>query len=181
MKGKRITITEMALVSVMAAMLCVIGPFTIPVGMVPVSLLPVILYLMVYVLGMWKSVVGCLIYICIGLVGLPVFSGYSGGPGMLLGPTGGYIFGYLLLTTCAGFFIERSLKRCWHLLGMLTGLFLCYLLGTIWLMLMMHLTPGHAVMTGVVPFVLFDLLKIAAALLIGPVFRRQLKRANLIS
>ena len=181
MKGKRITITEMVPVSVMAAVLCVIGPFTIPVTVVPVSLLPVVLYLMAYVLGMWKATAGCLIYICIGLIGLPVFSGYSGGPGMLFGPTGGYIFGYLLLTMCSGFFIERSAKRCWQMLGMLTGLFLCYLLGTIWLMLMMHLTPGQAVMTGVVPFVVFDLLKIAGAGLIGPLFRRQLKRVNLIS
>lgn len=181
MKGKRITITEMVLVSVMAAVLCVIGPFTIPVGMVPVSLLPVVLYLTVYVLGMWKASVSCLIYIGIGLIGLPVFSGYSGGPGMLLGPTGGYIFGYLLLTLCSGFCVERSVKRRWHLLGMIAGLLLCYLLGTIWLMTMMQLTPGQAVLTGVAPFVLFDLLKIVAALLIGPVFRRHLKRANLIS
>lgn len=181
MKGKRITITEMVLVSVMAAVLCVIGPFTIPVGMVPVSLLPVMLYLTVYVLGMWKASVSCLIYMGIGLIGLPVFSGYSGGPGMLLGPTGGYIWGYLLLTLCSGFFVERSVKRRWHLLGMLAGLLLCYLLGTIWLIITMQLTPGQAVLTGVVPFVLFDLLKIATALFIGPVFRRQLKRANLIS
>ena len=116
MKGKHITITEMVLVSVMAAVLCVVGPFTIPVAVVPVSLLPLILYLMAYVLGMWKAAAGCLIYICIGLIGLPVFSGYSGGPGMLFGPTGGYIFGYLLLTICSGFFIERSAKRRWQLL-----------------------------------------------------------------
>lgn len=171
----------MAMVSVMAAVLCMVGPVTIPVGMVPVSLLPVVLYLMVYVLGMWKSVVSCLIYLCIGLVGIPVFSGYSGGPGVLFGATGGYLFGYLLLTLCSGFFVERFGKKRWQLLGMLLGLFLCYLLGTIWLMTMMQLTPGQAVLTGVAPFVLFDLIKIAAALLIGPVFRRHLKRANLIS
>ena len=171
----------MAMVSVMAAVLCIIGPMTIPVSVVPVSLLPVALYLMTYVLGMWKSVISCLIYLCIGLVGLPVFSGYAGGPAMLFGATGGYLFGYLLLTLCCGFFVERYGKKRWHLLGMVMGLMLCYLLGTVWLMVVMELTVEQAVMTGMAPFVLFDLLKIAAALLIGPVFRRHLKRANLIT
>lgn len=180
MKGKRIKITEMALVSVMAAVLCIIGPVTIPVGMVPVSLLPVILYLMVYVLGMWRAVSSCLVYICIGLIGLPVFSGFSAGPAVLFGPTGGYIFGYLLLILCTGLFIEKTTKKRWHLLGMLLGLFLCYLFGTGWLMIVTHLAFGKAVMAGVAPFVLFDLAKILAALLIGPIFRRHLKRANLI-
>ncbi len=180
MNRKRIKINEMALMSVMAAVLCIIGPVTIPVGMVPVSLLPVVLYLSVYILGIWKSAGSCLIYICIGLIGIPVFSGYSGGPGVLFGPTGGYILGYLLLTLCSGFFIEKKVKKWWHLLGMVLGLLLCYLLGTIWLMIVMQMTLVQAFLTGVAPFIVFDLLKVAAVFLIGPVFRRHLKKANLI-
>lgn len=180
MNKKRIKIQEMALISLMAAILCIIGPATIPVGVVPVSLIQVALYLVAYVLGMWRTVGSCLIYICIGLIGLPVFSGYSAGPAVLFGPTGGYIFGYLLLTICTGFFIERFTKKRWHLLGMLVGLLLCYLLGTMWLMVVAQLTIRQAVLTGIVPFVIFDLLKIAVALLLGPVFRRHLKKANVI-
>lgn len=170
----------MALISLMAATLCIIGPATIPIGPVPVSLIQVALYLVVYMLGMWRAFGSCLIYICIGLVGLPVFSGHSAGPAVLFGPTGGYIFGYLLLTLCSGFFIERFIKKRWQMLGMLLGLLLCYLAGTVWLAVSAQLTLRQTVLTGVVPFVIFDLLKIAAALLIGPAFRRHLKKANVI-
>lgn len=180
MNKKRIKINEMALMSLMAAVLCVIGPVTIPVGLVPVSILPVALYLVVYVLGMWRAFGSCLLYICIGLVGIPVFSGCSSGPAVLLGPTGGYLVGYLLLTLCSGFFIEKFIKKGWHFLGMLLGLFLCYFLGSVWLAAYAKLTLYQAFATGVVPFLIFDLIKIICALLIGPLFRRHLKKANVI-
>ena len=180
MKIKRIKIQEMAIISLMAAVLCVIGPATIPVGVVPVTLITVALYLIVYMIGMWKATISCLIYICIGLVGLPVFSGYSAGPAVLLGPTGGYLIGYLLLTVSSGFFIERFAKRGMHLLGMLLGLVLCYFLGTIWLALYADISLWQAILTGVAPFIIFDLIKIAVALLLGPPFRRHLKKANVL-
>ena len=180
MKKRRIKIYEMALMSLMAAVLCMIGPVTIPVGLVPVSILPVVLYLVVYVLGMWRAFGSCLLYIFIGLIGIPVFSGYSSGPAALLGPTGGYLVGYLLLTLCSGFFIQKYIKKGWHLLGMLLGLFFCYLLGSVWLAVVAKLTLYQAFVTGVVPFVIFDLIKIICALLIGPLVRRHLKKANVI-
>lgn len=173
-------IHQMAPVALMAAVLCIIGPLTIPVGPVPVSVLPVALYFIVYVLGMWRAVASCMIYIFIGLVGLPIFAGYTGGPAVLLGPTGGYVIGYLLLTMCSGFFVEKFMKKIWHFLGMVTGLILCYMLGTVWLMFSAQMTVRQAMITGVAPFVLFDILKIFAALLIGPIFRRHLRKANVI-
>ncbi len=173
-------IQQMALVALMAAILCMVGPLTIPVGPVPVSIFPIALYFVAYVLGMWRAVGSCLVYICIGLIGLPVFAGYSAGPAVLLGPTGGYVVGYLLLTLCSGFYIEKFTKKRWHLLGMLLGLLLCYLIGTIWLKVSADLTVQQAVLTGIAPFLIFDLIKIAVALLIGPTFRRHLKKANVI-
>lgn len=171
---------QMALVALMAAILCIVGPLTVPVGPVPVSLLPVVLYFVTYVLGMWRAVASCMVYICIGLIGLPVFAGYTGGPAVLFGPTGGYVIGYLLLTLCSGFFIEKFSKKRWHMFGMLMGLFLCYVLGTVWLKITAQLTIKQAILTGVVPFLLFDLIKIAVVLFVGPVFRRHLKKANVI-
>lgn len=173
-------IQQMSLVALMAAILCIVGPLTIPVGPVPVSILPVVLYFIVYVIGMWRGIASCLVYICIGLIGIPVFSGYTGGPAVILGPTGGYIIGYLLLTLCSGFFIEKFVKKSWHLFGMVTGLVLCYFIGTVWLKFSADLTLKQALMTGVVPFLVFDFIKITVALLVGPVFRRHLRKANVI-
>ncbi len=180
MKGKNTKINAMARMSLMAAMLCVIGPVTIPVGMVPVSMFPLALYFLVYVLGMWKALGSCLVYICIGLLGIPVFSGYSGGPGVLLGPTGGYLSGYLFLTFCSGFFIEHFQKKWLHFLGMMLGISGCYLIGTLWLSFSADMTFYHALMTGVAPFVFFDVIKIAAATVLGPPFRRHLKKADML-
>ncbi len=173
-------IQQMSFVALMAAILCIVGPLTIPVGPVPVSILPVLLYLIAYTLGMWRATVSCLVYICIGLIGIPVFSGYTGGPAVLLGPTGGYIVGYLLLTICSGFFIEKFTKKRWHLAGMVIGLVFCYMTGTVWLKFTTDITFRQALLTGVAPFVMFDLIKIAAAILVGPVFRRHLRKANVI-
>ncbi len=173
-------IQSMALISLMTAVLCVIGPIAFPVGMVPVSGTIVILYLMVYFLGTWKALASCFVYLCIGLIGLPVYSGYSGGAGVLLGPTGGYLIGYLVLILCSGFFIERFQKRYLQLIGMVAGLMGCYLLGTVWLCFVADLTIRRALLTGVVPFVLFDIFKIAAALAFGPVFRRHLQKAGFV-
>ena len=64
--------------------------------------------------------------------------------------------------------------------GMLMGLFLCYVLGTVWLKITAQLTIKQAILTGVVPFLLFDLIKISVVLFVGPVFRRHLKKANVI-
>lgn len=180
MKGKNPKINDMARMSLMAAMLCVIGPVTIPVGMVPVSLLPLALYLLVYVLGMWRALGSCLLYICIGMLGIPVFSGYAGGPGVLLGPTGGYLSGYLFLTFCSGLFIEHFQKKLLHLLGMLLGILGCYLTGTLWLAFSADMTFYQALLTGVAPFVLFDVIKIAAAITLGPPVHRQLKKADML-
>ena len=170
----------MAMISLMAAVLCVIGPATIPAGLVPVTLLPFALYMVSYVAGMWKATVSCLIYLCIGMVGLPVFSGYGAGPGVLLGPTGGYLIGYLLITLCSGYFIQTySLKRM-HLLGMVTGLMLCYLIGSFRLSFVAQMSFRQALLVGVVPYMIFDVIKIAVALMLGPVFRKHLYKANVI-
>jgi len=171
---------QMALVALMAAILCIVGPLTVPVGPVPVSILPVVLYFVIYVLGMWRAVASCMVYICIGLIGLPVFAGYTGGPAVLLGPTGGYVIGYLLLTLCSGFFIEKFSNKRWHLLGMVLGLLLCYLLGTLWLKMTAQLSIKQALLTGVAPFAIFDMIKICIVLFVGPVFRRHMKKAGVI-
>ena len=178
-KEKSMKTTELVLIALMATILCIVGPVTLPVGVVPVTTVTFVLYLLLYLIGTFRTFVGCLLYLCIGFVGLPVFSGYAAGPAVLFGPTGGYLIGYLLLIVCSGVFIERSRKKVAHFFGMLLGLLFCYLMGTVWLVWQTQLTWAQAFITGVVPFLIFDILKILIALWIGPVFRRHLRRANL--
>jgi len=92
-----------------AALMCVLGPVVImlPISPVPLSLTTFAIYLSVYLLCTKWATVSCLIYLLIGLVGVPVFSAFSGGPGKLFGPTGGYLIGYILIPLVGGFFLHH--------------------------------------------------------------------------
>lgn len=176
----KISTSTMAVVALMTAVLCVLAPFSIPIGPIPVSLATFGIYMAVMILGGKKATVVCFMYLLIGFVGLPVFSGFSGGPVKLFGPTGGYLWGYVLLTVIAGWFVDKF-PRKWGmcLLGLMVGTMLCYLVGTAWLAVQMEMEFIAALMVGVVPFIIGDLIKIVLALWTGNIVRRQIKKTGL--
>ena len=90
-KAGRLTTVQMAAVALMTAVTCVLGPLAIPivVSPVPLSLTNLVLFLSLYILKTKKALISYLIYLLLGIAGLPVFSGFSGGLGKLAGPTGG--------------------------------------------------------------------------------------------
>lgn len=176
-------IKAMTMISLMTAILCIFGPITlpIPVSPVPISLVTLIIYLSVYILGMKRGMISCLLYLMIGFVGLPVFSGFTGGVGRLLGPTGGYMIGYVLLAVISGFFIDKWMtKRVLHMIGMVLGTIVCYLFGTMWLSVQAGMSFYVALVAGVIPFLIGDSIKIAIAAMTGPVIRKRLRRAGLV-
>lgn len=163
MSTKRIT-----LIALFSAILCVLGPLSIPIGPISFSLTPFGVCLAAYVLGMRDGVISCLIYLLIGAIGLPVFSGFQGGLIKLLGPTGGYLIGFIFLSLCTGVVAQYAQNNIsLEFLGMIIGLFLCYLLGTLWLSHQMHLGFFKALSVGVIPFIIPDLIKLILARSIG--------------
>jgi len=177
---KKIDISQMAVIGVMTAVLCVLAPITLPIGLVPLSLANFVIFISVYVLGIWKGTVSCILYLLIGLIGVPVFSGFSSGPAKLLGPTGGYLIGYVFMALIAGFFIDRfKCRKLPSLLGMLLGTLVLYLLGTVWLAYQAGMTFMAALWAGVIPFIAGDLAKIIIALFLGPILRERLQKAGL--
>ena len=172
---------SMTIISLMTAMICILGPITlaIPISPVPISLVTLAIYFAVYILGMKKGAISCLLYLLIGFVGLPVFSAFTGGVGKLLGPTGGYLIGYVFMAVICGFFIERwQSNRIMQMIGMMLGTLICYLFGTIWLSIQAGMSFYAALGTGVFPFILGDIVKIVAALIAGPAIRKRLNRAG---
>lgn len=168
---------QMALIGLMTAILCIMAPFSIllPFSPIPLSLGTLAIYFCVLVLGMKKGTLSVVLYLLLGLVGLPVFSGFTGGIGKLLGPTGGYIVGYVLLALVCGFFADRFPNRkVFWLLGILLGTALCYLFGTLWLSYQASLTFSQALLSSVVPFLPGDMIKIALALPLGLQIRKRL-------
>lgn len=175
---------ELTLTALMAAVLCVLGPLSVPLPFspVPVSLTMVGIYLAVYAVGMWRGTAAVLVYLLLGLVGLPVFSGFAGGPSKLLGPTGGYLIGFLFTALVSGFVIDRFWKnRLVSAAGMAAGIATAYVFGTAWLAYVAGMTFGEALAAGVIPYIGFDLVKIVAVVIVGPELKKALIRANLVS
>ena len=111
MKNKKSSVYQLTVCALMAAVMCVIGPMSIPIGAVPVSFTNFVICLTTCLLG-WKwGSVSVIVYVLLGTFGLPVFSGYAGGLAKLAGPTGGYIIGYVLITLFGGAFIVHFRSR----------------------------------------------------------------------
>jgi biotin transport system substrate-specific component len=164
--------------ALMTAVLCILGPLSIPIGPVPISLGTLAIYLTMYVLDTKRGCAAVILYIMAGLAGLPVFSGFSGGAGKLFGPTGGYILGYIPMAFLIGLVIDRYYKnRLLCIIAIEAATWILYLLGTLWLAHQAGMRFGAALSAGVIPFILPDLAKIVAAALIGPVLRVHINRA----
>ena len=156
---------NLTLVALMAAILCIIGPFVIPIGMVPMSLTNMVIYLTIIILDKKRATISVGIYLLIGFVGIPVFAGFTGGAGKLLGPTGGYLLGYLVLSWIAGMILEifdktehkkdsvgtsfdkvyKGNYKIKQVLALVIGTISLYFIGTLWLMLQSKLkTPKYS-------------------------------------
>lgn len=172
---------KLALTAVMTAVICVLAPFSLPIGVVPISLTNFAIMLGVFVLGWKRGTISTLLYLLIGLIGVPVFSGFSAGPGKLFGPTGGYLIGFIFLAIISGLFIEKfSDKIYMYVLGMILGTIVLYGFGTAWLAYQAHLSYGAALAAGVIPFIIGDAAKIVVVTILGPILRKQLLKAGLL-
>ena len=174
-------IRQIAIIGVITAVICILGPLSIPIGVVPISFTNLAIYFALYTLGMRKGTLSYIVYMLIGLVGIPVFSGFSGGLPKLVGPTGGYIIGFIFMAIIGGWFINKFWNK-WYLslIGMVVGTAVCYLFGTVWLAYQAHMSLGAAFSAGVIPFIPGDMVKILIAAFVGPQIRRGLIKANLL-
>lgn len=154
-------IYSIAITSVFAALLCVICPFSISAGAIPFTLAVFGIMLCGALLSPLKSVCAVLVYVAIGALGFPVFSGMTGGIGVLAGPTGGYIAAYPFTALIVSLFVKKATaNRPLRLIaGMLCALAALYLIGTAWYCIYAGVSPVAGLMACVVPFVPFDLLK----------------------
>ncbi len=160
-------LTKMAL---LVALLCVSAYIAIPIPFSPAPLVAttIILGLMAYLLTPKQAFVAISVYLLIGAVGVPVFAQGTGGIGRILGPTGGYLLGYLvaypLLSYGKG--EKRSFLR-YAIMGVLIPIPIVYVGGTISLMVFLQLPLDKAIAVGVLPFILPDIFKIIVAAWLG--------------
>lgn len=175
------TVYALTMTAAAAAVLGAVGPWAIPAGPVPLSLCTLFLYLSGWVLKPKQAAAAAAVYVLMGAAGLPVFSGFMGGLGHLAGPTGGYLVGYLPLAAISAGFIHGFTGRRWlQLSGMVLGTAVLYLMGTIWFCLQTGTGLIPALVICVVPFLPGDLIKMLAALLLGPALHSRLERSGLL-
>ena len=172
-------IKDMTLTAVMAALICIAGPLTIAVGPVPLSLATFAVMLAGTVLGTKRGTAAVGLYLLIGIIGVPVFSGFSGGFQKLAGVTGGYLIGYLPCTFLAALGAERAEKtgRKWILPAMMVlGTAVLYTIGTAWFMIQTGNSLGGALGLCVLPFLPGDAAKILAVTLLTVPVRKATAR-----
>lgn len=180
-KTRSFTTRDLTLIGLMTSVTCILAPIAIPIPIspVPISLGNLAVFLTIFVLGTRNGLISYLIYFLLGFAGLPVFSGFAGGAEKVLGPTGGYLIGFFLMAAVTGIFLERSHgKRGFMVIGMILGMLLCNLIGTLWLSFYLSTSFVSALGIGVLPYLPGDLLKIAAAAMLGPVLRNAVQQIS---
>jgi biotin transport system substrate-specific component len=159
------------------AALTAVGAFVaIPIGPVPIVLQNMFVYLAGLLLGSRWGLASVGVYLLAGACGLPVFAGGLGGIGRIVGPTGGYLIGYLPTVFLIGKISNRANPRAiFDVLAMICGSVALYACGITWLKIVTGMTIAKALAVGMVPFLIGDALKIAAAVGIAKSLRRVLK------
>ncbi|MDE5584337.1 MAG: biotin transporter BioY [Ruminococcus sp.] len=162
-----LTVRDMSFIALFSALMAVCSWITIPT-IVPFTLQTFAVFCALFTLGGKKGLFSVLVYIFLGLVGLPVFSGFKGGITALLSYSGGYITGFIFLALV--FLTAEKLlgeKLCIKIISMLVGVAVMYAFGTMWFMYITKSDLKYSLGACVVPFIPFDLAKMALAFLIS--------------
>lgn len=173
-RNKKLTVYELTKCAMFAALLAICSWITVP-SVIPFTMQTFAVFTMCAVLGTKLSVITVMVYIVLGAIGLPVFSGFRGGVGVLIGATGGYIWGFLLTALACGILIDLQ-KKCgkeskiFTVLSMLVGLILCYASGTLWYYYVYTSKNGSTTIwailcAAVFPYIIPDIIKILLAVL----------------
>jgi len=172
--------------AMMTAIIAILAQLSIPIGPVPITLSVFGVYLAAGILGPKLGTISMIVYVFLGVIGVPVFANFSGGIHVLFGKTGGYLIGYIVATYFIGKLFEKSKDkssryRSTHFIIIsLIGLIFIYLFGAVQLKLILHLSWLKAFEFGVVPFILLDIVKIVIASIIIIPIKQSLKTSNLI-
>lgn len=167
--------SQVARRGVAVALLAVSACVTVPLGPVPFTLQTLVVAMLPVALGAGDAVAAVAGYLLLGTLGLPVFSGLGGGPAHVLGPTGGYLWGFLVGTAVAGVVARAEVipRTVRDYLGAALSLLSVYATGTAQLCLVMGVSPASALLVAVVPFLGPDVAK----LLVGVAAGRRVRTA----
>ncbi|SFK54547.1 biotin transport system substrate-specific component [Halobacillus dabanensis] len=167
--------------AIFAALTAIMAQIEIPLPIVPISGQTLAVGLTATILGSRQGAVAMIGYAALGAVGLPVFAGFSGGAQVLAGPTGGYIFGFILTAFVTGYTLEKTtFSLPMAIVANMVGMIITLVCGTFQLKFVLDMTWSQALTAGVYPFIAVGLIKAFLASWIGITVRRRLIQARLI-
>ncbi|MDR3263978.1 MAG: biotin transporter BioY [Clostridiales bacterium] len=163
---KKNTTHAIAIYALFAALTAICAQINIPIQPVQITFGVFAVLCAGALLGPKHGTISIAVYVLLGLVGVPVFGYFKGGITVLLGSTGGYIVGYIAMAWVTGFFVglfrKKFGEKLWiYFLPMILGVLACYVFGVAWLMISLNMKFKAALISGFVPFLPGDALKIA--------------------
>lgn len=152
---------KIVLCGIFVAFTCICAMISIPFGPVPINMVHIAIFISAWVLGPYLAFVTQLIYIFIGILGVPVFSNFLAGLGHILGPTGGFIMAYPVVALLSGmiFKVKKLRGTVGIILGMFIGWIVEYGMGTVYYSYVTTVSPVVALSVCVVPFIFGDICK----------------------
>jgi Uncharacterized conserved protein len=149
----------------------------IPLPPVPITAQTFFLNVAALLLGGPLGAVSQFIYVLLGVVGMPVFAGGKAGLGVIFGPTGGYLLGFIIAAFVIGMInqMKKSAGIFWHIFSMLIGMLIIYFLGSLQLSLVAKMSFHKALAVGVLPFIPGDIIKILLAAIISSQLKGRIK------
>ncbi len=172
MKGKT---KQLTLYSLFAALTAILSQISVPLPFtpVPINLATLSVLLAGGLLGKKGGAISQIVYALLGAIGLPVYANFSSGISVIIGPTGGYIIGYIVAAFIVGIIVEKSEKNLrTYMLSMCLGIIACYILGTAWFMYITNSNLTSALTLCVLPFIPGDIIKITIGALIANRLRK---------
>ena len=182
MKLERTRSQSLAVSGLCIALLVISAMFTVPLGPVPFTLQTAVLILCVVLLTPGEAIAVVGGYLVMGAVGLPVFSGMRGGFGVIVGPTGGFLIGFLLGTIIAAYVRRALVGRLGRtlpadIIAAVVLLIVSYICGLLQLMAVAHMGLFPAFLAGIAPFILLDAIKATVAIGLAVPLRKAIGRA----
>jgi biotin transport system substrate-specific component len=174
----KLSIRDLIICSLFASITAILSQISIPLPFTTVPLTMQVFAVMLcgMLLGSKLGFISQIIYLAIGTIGIPVFAQMSGGPGVILGPTGGFLLSFPIVCFIVGYFSNKGKSEFLVVAGMIVALLTSYLIGTFQFCLIMNMSFISGFMACVLPFIVIDIIKIGLVYVVG---MSVCKRVNL--
>ena len=178
----KLTTKNYAIVAFCTAIIAVLSQISIPIPVIPLTMQTLAIGFIATILPWRQSVATTALYISIGAIGMPIYANFTGGLGILFGPTGGFLLSFLVMAFVISFYLSTFGYSRWHaILANFIGMLINLIIGTVWLKYYLKLNWGDAFVSGFVPFFIIGIIKSLLAASIGLTIRRRLLQAKLMS